>query len=171
MIKPQKQQQKAGNRLPDDYSYVKYDKDGKEIGADLIIFDGGTFTLKNGQYIIVKFLPQGTKYEITESNQALTITDGTGGSSQSASKVEYFTDINTVSGNQTGLTDDKTAEGDIPKGDVTQVVYNNKFYVYELPKTGGPGTTIIYMAVLLLAGTAALLKYKQLRYRREGVNR
>lgn len=156
-----------GEKLPDDYSYVKYNKDGDELEANLIIWDGGTFTLKNGQYIIVKYLPKGTKYTITESDKALTITNGT----HADSKVEYFTDITGGFNDKQDLEDNKTAEGDIPENDTAEVNYNNKFYVYELPKTGGPGTTIIYMAVLLLAGTAALLKYKQLRYRREGVNR
>ncbi len=158
---------KDGKNLPDDYSYVKFDKNGTEIGSDLIIWDGGEFTLKNGEYIIVQYLPQGTKYEVTEINGAITITDNT----SETSKVEYFTDITGGGNNKTNLEDGKTATGDIPKSDTTEVEYNNKFYVYELPETGGPGTTIIYMAVLLLAGTAALLKYKQLRYRREGVNR
>ena len=157
---------KDGKKLPDDYAYVKYDRTGKEIGSDLIIWDGGTFTLKNGEYIIVKYLPQGTRYEITESNQALTITDNT----SEVSKAEYFTDITIAdneSGNKNDLSDDKVAEGTISQGNQSDVGFNNKFYVYELPKTGGSGTTPYTVAgVLCILSGAGLMYRKKFRERR-----
>ena len=155
-----------GKNLPDDYSYVKYDKAGNEIGSDLIIWDGGEFTLKNGEYIIVKFLPQGTKYEITESNTALTIIDNT----SEVSKENYFTDITiggTLADDKKDLDGNKTAEGEIPKGDTTEVKYNNKIYQYGLPKTGGPGITLYTMAgaLVILLGAGFMYK-KKFRERR-----
>lgn len=157
---------KKGNKLPDDYSYVKYDKDGKEIGSDLIIWDGGEFTLKNGEYIIVQYLPQGTKYKVTETNGAITIIDNV----SETSKVEYFTDITiagTMPDDKKDLTNNKVAEGSIPKSDTTEVKYNNKFYVYGLPETGGSGITLYTMAgvVVILFG-AGFLYRKKFRERR-----
>ena len=52
--------------LRDDYCYTKYDANGAEIGTDIILFSGSDFTLKNGEYINIKYLPIGTKYTIAE---------------------------------------------------------------------------------------------------------
>ena len=157
---------KDGNKLPDDYSYVKYDKDGKEIGHNLIIWDGGDFTLKNGQYIVVKHLPEGTQYTITEANQALTVTD----SISENSKIKYFTDITidgTLADNKKDLDNEKVAEGDIPKAGTAKVEYNNKFDVFELPETGGLGLEVYTMAgaLVIMLGAGFLYK-KKLRERR-----
>lgn len=110
-----------GNHLPDDYSYRKYDKAGTEIGADLIIWNGGEFTLKNGEYIVVEYLPENTKYTVTEANKAITVTDNI----SEESKVKYFTDI-TIDGqlqvSKKDLSDGKTAEGSIVKGGTGNVM-------------------------------------------------
>lgn len=58
----------SGNQLRDDYCYTKYSADGTELMTDIIIHDGGEFTLKDGEYIIVKYLPVGTNYTINESD-------------------------------------------------------------------------------------------------------
>lgn len=165
-----------GKNLPDDYAYVKYDKDGNEIGSDLIIWDGGEFTLKSGEYIIVKYLPQGARYEVIESNGAITITDNT----QEKSTVEYFTDINISKktdagteevGNLENRETDKKAEGNIPSSGENIVKYNNKFYVYELPKTGGSGSTIYTIAgVLCVMFGAGFMYRKKVRERRVQVS-
>ena len=154
-----------GKKLPDDYSYVKYDKDGKQIGFDLIIWDGGEFTLKNGEYIVIKYLPAGTKYQISENNAAVTVS---GNNVLGPSKTDYVTDITT-----NGSTSENTVStnGGIISGNTSSVSYNNKIYLYELPETGGPGILPVYIAVIVLISAASLLRYKQLRYRREGVNR
>lgn len=157
-----------GNNLPDDYSYVKFDKNGKEIGADLIIWDGGDFTLKNGEYVIVKYLPKGTKYEITELNGAITVTtDSLGNEVKENSRVEYFTDITGDGNDKKGVLADKVAMGDIEENTTKEIKYNNKFYTYNLPETGGSGTTLYTIAgVIVLLGSAGLVYRKKFRERR-----
>ena len=149
--------------LNDDYSYTIYDTNNSEVETDLITREGNlssgtSFKLKPGQYILINYLPLNMGYEIVEDDTNLD---------------DYRTDITIENVPQAENTQkNRVVKGTITeKGKTITVKYKNKFYLYKLPETGGPGTTIIYMAVLLLAGTAALLKYKQLRYRREGVNR
>lgn len=56
----------TGNEVLDDYAYTKYDKDGKEIDSDLVVHTGDKFTLKDGQYVRIRYLPFGLRYTITE---------------------------------------------------------------------------------------------------------
>lgn len=164
-----------GNNLPDDYSYVKYDRNGREMGYDLIIWDGGEFTLKNGEYIVIKYLPAGTQYEVEELAGALTAFGTVSG-------MEYRTDVKDMDKMGEGydgenppedpgidpvpMTDleaEKTAVGTIPAGNTAEVTYVNKFYVYGLPETGGAGT-IWYAfagALAVLAGLACLTYRKR----------
>lgn len=53
----------------DDYVYTRYDSEGEEIESDLIIHDGGSFKLCAGEYVIIKYLPYGVQYHITEVTQ------------------------------------------------------------------------------------------------------
>ncbi len=55
-----------GTEIKDDYAYTKYDSEGNKLTNDLIIHDGSSFTLKNGEYIIIDYLPFGTRYSVTE---------------------------------------------------------------------------------------------------------
>ena len=55
-----------GNPVLDDYAYTKYDKDGKEIDSNLVVHTGDKFTLKDGQYVRIRYLPFGLRYTITE---------------------------------------------------------------------------------------------------------
>ena len=59
-----------GSALVDDFIYDKYiTVDGKkQVVSDLIVHGGGSFTLKSGEYAIIKYLPFGTYYTITETN-------------------------------------------------------------------------------------------------------
>lgn len=56
----------TGNEVLDDYAYTKYDKDGKEIDSNLVVHTGDKFTLKDGQYVRIRYLPFGLRYTITE---------------------------------------------------------------------------------------------------------
>ena len=55
-----------GNPVLDDYAYTKYDKDGRELNGNLVVHDGDKFTLEDGQYVRIRYLPFGLRYTITE---------------------------------------------------------------------------------------------------------
>lgn len=56
----------TGSEVLDDYAYTKYDKDGKKIDSNLVVHTGDKFTLKDGQYVRIRYLPFGLRYTITE---------------------------------------------------------------------------------------------------------
>lgn len=55
-----------GKPVLDDYAYTKYGKDGNELSGNLVVHDGDTFTLRDGQYVRIRYLPFGLRYTITE---------------------------------------------------------------------------------------------------------
>lgn len=57
----------TGDTILDDYAYSRYSADGKELETDLIIHDGGSFKLRAGEYVVIKYLPYGLRYTVTES--------------------------------------------------------------------------------------------------------
>lgn len=153
-----------GKPLADNYSYAKYQK-GVNGAADelvegteedqygLVLHGGSDFTLKHNQYIIIRYIPVGTKYTIKE----------TGGF--------YDTDIERDD-NGNKVTKDKLvgeAEreigGQIQDGVQSVVKYRN--YAYALPETGGSGTILYTMAggMAFLFGAGFLYK-KKFRERR-----
>ena len=130
-----------GNSLPDDYSYSKYDAQGNYLLSDVIIYDGGSFTLTDGEYIVVKYLPYGTNYTITEVESQQTCRT-------------------TVQVNSGGIEESRTAAGTIPNsGDRQNVLYTN-ITQYELPETGGTGTHWYTLGGLCLMAGALLLLYR-----------
>lgn len=95
-----------GSTVNDDYSYDKYDSNGNVQQKGLMFFEGSTFTLKDGEYMIVPYLPTGLNYTIEELD-----TDG-------------FTVTNTVNGvtSENGA----SASGKIEEaGKTYQVVFTN----------------------------------------------
>ena len=92
-----------GRPLPDDYSYTRYTAEGAIVKQDVIIYDGGSFELKAGEYIIVNYLPYGTKYTVTETD------------------VPYYTVSYQVNGGASA--DGYTAAGQIPNGGNGSVVF------------------------------------------------
>lgn len=56
-----------GNPVLDDYAYTKYGKDGNELSGNLVVHTGDKFTLKDGQYVRIRYLPFGLRYTITEN--------------------------------------------------------------------------------------------------------
>ena len=58
-----------GKPVLDDYAYTKYDKDGRELNGDLVVHTGDKFTLRDGQYVRIRYLPFGLRYTITEVPQ------------------------------------------------------------------------------------------------------
>ena len=61
---------KNGNTILDDYAYTKFNADATSVGDEIIVCDGDTFTLRDGQYIIIKNLPLGIRYKISEMTPA-----------------------------------------------------------------------------------------------------
>ncbi len=106
------------------------------VGRDYLIHDGDTFTLGDGEYIIINYLPKGTKYYIEE----VTKSD------------KYDVTIN-----------DDSSDGSI-NADITQdtvVNYVNEYIQYELPETGGSGTDVYATAGALLVLFGAGFVYKK----------
>ena len=151
---------KDGKNLPDDYSYIKYDANGNECARDLIIWDGGEFTLKAGEYIEVKYLPVGTKFTIEELEH---------------DDRYYYTQILVGGKEQRSpgeVVSKKLASGEIlAEGVVVEAVFNNSCYVYELPETGGAGTNLYTMAGISLLLIAGLMYRKKFGERRGASSR
>lgn len=60
-----------GSDLVDDFVYDKHivDENGDpQVISDLIVHGGGSFTLKAGEYAVIKYMPFGAYYTITETN-------------------------------------------------------------------------------------------------------
>lgn len=90
-----------GNPVLDDYAYTKYDKDGKELSGNLVVHDGDTFTLKDGQYVRIRYLPFGLRYTITETavngyTVSSTINGVTGQGSEAKGTILNTGQMNTV---------------------------------------------------------------------------
>lgn len=132
-----------GNQLQDDYAYTRYNSDGTVIMSDLILHDGGTFSLKHGEYIIINYLPDGTKYTITEN-----VPDG------------FHASVKESSGT---IKAGNTATGTIVT-DTTGVVKYINTASYALPHTGGSGTQWYALAGIVLLLSAAYLLYRRKKY-------
>lgn len=90
-----------GKPVLDDYAYTKYDKDGRELNGDLVVHDGDTFTLKDGQYVRIRYLPFGLRYTITEEavngyTVSSTINGVTGQGSEAKGTILNTGQMNTV---------------------------------------------------------------------------
>lgn len=55
-----------GEGIPDDYAYSRCDANGSVLERDLVICDGSDFSLRAGEYILIRHLPYGLHYKITE---------------------------------------------------------------------------------------------------------
>lgn len=130
-----------GADLPDDYSYTKYNKDDKVIGYDVIVHDGDKFTLKDGEYIMISYLPPGTTYTITEVSES-----------------DEYKVITKVDGEEKDS--GKVTEGETSDTQIT-VEYVNNYHVYELPETGGDG-----LPLYTIAGAACLVLGAGFLYRK-----
>lgn len=135
-----------GNHLPDDYAYTRYRSDGTVVETDIILFDGGSFKLKHGEYIIVKYLPIGTVYTV-EERQGSGVYSVTVGDEATA-----------------------TATGTIATKMATEIVrYTNTFY-YALPETGGGGAMAYRLMGSGMLLTLPILYAAKRRYRGRRVN-
>lgn len=118
--------------LLDDYSYIRYDSQGNKIKDDLVIFNEGTFELKAGESVKIRYLPLGTKFVITEIQ-----TDG------ASTSIKYGDDI--IQGAEiSGIVSEEAFDDNI------NIIYINK-YGYKLPKTGGLGNRIGFLGLSITA--------------------
>lgn len=90
-----------GKPVLDDYAYTKYDKDGRELNGDLVVHTGDKFTLKDGQYVRIRYLPFGLRYTITEEavngyTVSSTINGVTGQGSEAKGTILNTGQMNTV---------------------------------------------------------------------------
>ena len=143
--------------LVDDYAYVKYNKDGEPITGDggggvlqwELIANGEYFTLKDGEYVEIKYLPQGTKYTITESNVDI--------------QGVVYSDTSIIQdGNSVSNPNEFTVSGKVPKNNTSEVKYTNRYTVFALPETGGPGTHMYIFAgaFVMLFGAGIIYRKK-----------
>lgn len=90
-----------GEPVLDDYAYTKYDKDGRELDGNLVVHDGDKFTLEDGQYVRIRYLPFGLRYTITEEavngyTVSSTINGVTGQGSEAKGTILNTGQMNTV---------------------------------------------------------------------------
>lgn len=90
-----------GKPVLDDYAYTKYDKDGRELNGDLVVHTGDKFTLRDGQYVRIRYLPFGLRYTITEEavngyTVSSTINGVTGQGSEAKGTILNTGQMNTV---------------------------------------------------------------------------
>ena len=119
----------SGKELIDDYSIMRYATDGS-TSAGLIQGGKGSFKLKAKEYVIIDYLPYGTKYTITETGES-----------------NGYTVSNQVNG--AAVDYDVTAEGEIKEGHNGNVVFTNTFRP-KLPDTGGSGVWALSIGGLTL---------------------
>ncbi len=124
-----------GNNLRDDYAYNRYDAEGNLIKQDLIIYEGGTFQLRHGEYIVIRYLPIGTRYTVTE--------DPAPG---------YITGVRVNHYGKTEKTN--TVSGVIQKQTEDALRFINQAGM-ELPQTGGMGAERLVSVGLGLSACAA----------------
>ncbi len=153
----------SGNSLKDDYSYTKFDADNNVVGNDILIWNNAKFTLKKGEYIVIKYLPHGSHYTIKEVGPVTNISgeQGEGLQWEESSSNPYLPETSGGNGNGSGV-----VTGTISKNSQVEIEYNNVLK-FALPETGGSGTILYTMAggIALLFGAGFLYK-KKFRERR-----
>lgn len=156
--------------LLNNYSYAKMDSkgniiketdsDGKEKELnDVLISDGGTFVLGDGEYIEINYLPVGTTYTIRETGRAFKK-----GESDPIKGEKDKYDVTVDTGN--GTNEGEVTDGKVDTGNISITYIND--YGYKLPETGGSGTVILYTmaGVIVLLGGAGFLYKRKFRERR-----
>ncbi|MCD8022718.1 MAG: fibro-slime domain-containing protein, partial [Lachnospiraceae bacterium] len=128
----------VGTALTDSYSYAVYNSDGQHSSTGTIT-SGSTFTLSDGQYIIVNYLPDGTKCTVTESDS------------------DYATTYTVDSGTST---EGRIASTSVSSGNTTTIHFLNTLQ-YDLPFTGGSGILPYTTAGIALFGGATLVLFKR----------
>lgn len=164
-----------GQRLFDDYTYTKYqvNKNGpdKELGTQLIIWNGAEFNLKDNEYIVINNIPVGARYTVTEllpREEAYTITDWDGlhldpAITVPASKYAYTVKDVKLDKNGYAVFTGTIPSGDKPENRVASVKITNQYVIYSLPETGGVTAEwyVVGGAALVLAAAAVIRKRRK----------
>ncbi len=102
-----------GAAVEGEFDYVIYKASDDSEVSDGTIENGGTFTLKDGQYIIIEGLPTGTEYTVTETAEDgyTTTVDGTETNAATGTIVLDDPDTTTVEMASTGFTNTYDATG------------------------------------------------------------
>ncbi len=132
---------KDGQPLYNYYSYKIMDKNNEQVDGGSIK-DGDTFKLKQDYSIIIRNLPDGAKYTITEEENR-----------------HYETTTQIGNGPVKPGTE---ASGDIDWDRDDEVTYINKALPFELPETGGVGGMLYTIAGVfgVMSGTGFLYRKK-----------
>lgn len=131
---------KAGNPINGSYSYAQ----GEKVGELTFTNGKAIVKLKKDENILIKYLPIGATWSIVE-----TTTEG------------YL-----VGYNLNGTVVEENAGGTISVGENIEVIVTNTV-TYQLPETGGIGTTLFMIGGLALMSVAGILLYNK-SHRREG---
>ena len=150
-----------GNNLMNDYSYTKYKTDTNQVVEnDILIWNNAKFTLKADEYIVVKFLPENSRYILKEIGP-VNIEQG----KEPGIDLEWTESADNpykpeIEGN--GEIDESEGEitGTIQKDSTIQVTYNN-VQKFELPETGGSGADLYTIVGILCIIGGTYLAYRK----------
>lgn len=131
----------------DDYAYTKYSADGTVISNDILLHDGGQFSLKGDEYIVVKYMPIGTKFIVSEQTG-----DG------------YYTVVE-IEGSEKVQSNE--ISGQITEETHTVTVDFTNIITYEMPATGGIGANTVIISGAVLIAVAVMSKCKLKRRKRK----
>ena len=148
-----------GQNLMNDYSYTKYQKGTDNVlENDILIWNNSRFTLKADEYIVISFLPEGSKYTITEIGPVTDVNKEPGVNIEWTPSGDNPYKPEITGGNPTGVEGKIT--GTITKNSTVKILYNN-VQKFELPETGGAGAGMYLMIGTFCIMTGAVLIYRK----------
>lgn len=148
-----------GQNLMNDYSYTKYQKGTDNVlENDILIWNNSRFTLKADEYIVISFLPEGSKYTITEIGPVTDVNKEPGVNIEWTPSGDNPYKPEITGGNPTGVEGKIT--GTITKNSTVKILYNN-VQKFELPETGGAGAGMYLMIGTFCIMTGAVLVYRK----------
>lgn len=162
----------AGNsemeHFPTSYPATHYYQDGTVKENGIVSFVDGKLNknIKHGEKLVINDIPYGAVWSITEINaDGYKVTTEVISSDATTSNMDDETNGQIIEEDTKTSLDNKT-NGTIIVGDIT-VVYTNAVK-YELPETGGAGTTLYTTGgLLLIIATCCFLLYKYIKRRKE----
>ena len=110
----------SNQSISNTFTYDKYNSGGEVIASNQSIKDGGTFTLRDGEYVIINKLYHGIKWSVTENSK-----DGFKAT---------ITSVNPTSITKSGVTASSTTVSTTP---LYEVNYKNLVYQLKLNKYDG----------------------------------